>query len=207
MGRRRPVTHYYRQCRFPFFAMLHQIITLLLQVIVGLVAGACLLRLYLQHQRIPFSARSGNPLGPFIFALTDWLVLPLRRVARPLGRWDSASLIAAYLLQLLQFGLLWALAGAQGGAAWLFPAALLGLLRLALSCASALVIVYAVLSWVQQGHSPLAGLVSRLVAPWLTPIRRALPLLGGVDLSPLALLLLLQVAGIVLDHLPSSLFG
>jgi YggT family protein len=74
--------------------MLHQIISLLLQVVVGLVTAVCLLRLYLQHQRIAFSIRSGNPLGPFIFALTDWLVLPLRRIAPPVGRWDTASLLA-----------------------------------------------------------------------------------------------------------------
>ena len=187
--------------------MLNHIITLLLQVIVGLVAGTCLLRMYLHHQRIAYSARSGNPLGPFIFALTDWLVLPLRRIARPVGRWDSASLLAAYLLELFLFGLLWLLGGAHGSAAWLLPAALLGLARLALSCASGLVIVYAVLSWVQQGQSPLAGLVSRLVEPWLVPIRRVLPLLGGIDLSPLALLLVLQVFGIVLDYVPSTLSG
>lgn len=185
--------------------MLHQIVSLLLQVIVGLVAGVCLLRLYLQHQRIPYSTRSGNPLGPFIFASTDWLVLPLRKVAPAIGRWDSASLVAAYLLELFQFGVLWLLGGMNGGPAWLFPMALMGLARLALSGASGLVIVYAILSWVQQGHSPLASLVSRLVEPWLVPIRRLLPLLGGIDLSPLVLLLLLQIAGIVLDYLPSSL--
>lgn len=187
--------------------MLNQIITLLLQVVVGLVAGTCLLRLYLQHQRIALSQRSGNPVGPFIFALTDWLVLPLRRIARPVGRWDSASLVAAYLLELFQFALLWLLSGAHGSPVWLLPVALLGLARLALLCASGLVIVYAVLSWVQQGHSPLAGLVSRLVEPWLVPIRRLLPLLGGVDLSPLVLLLLLQIVGIVLESVPSGLLG
>jgi len=185
--------------------MLHQIITLLLQVITGLVAGACLLRLYLQHQRIPFAARSGNPLGPFIFALTDWLVLPLRRIARPIGRWDSASLVGAYLLELLQSGVLWLLAGSHGSPGWLFPMAALAVLRLALAGASGLVIVFAVLSWV-QGHSALAALVSRMVSPWLAPIRRVVPLLGGVDLSPLVLLLLLQIAGIVLDSMPASIF-
>jgi YggT family protein len=182
--------------------MLHQIITLLVQVIVGLVAGVCLLRLYLQHQRIAYSARSGNPIGPFIFALTDWLVLPLRRIARPMGRWDSASLLGAYLLQLSQFVVMWLLGGAHSGVAWCFPLALLGLVRLALSGASGLVIVYAVLSWVQQGYSPLSGLMSRLVEPWLAPLRRVVPLLGGVDLSPLVLLLMLQIAGIVLDYVP-----
>ena len=63
-----------------------------------------------------------------------------------------------------------------------------------------LVIVYAVLSWVQTA-SVMADVVERLCAPPLTPIRRLVPLVGGVDLSPLALLVLLQVAAIVLGHL------
>jgi len=183
--------------------MLHQIISLLLQVVIGLVSGVCLLRLYLQHQRLSFSARSGNPLGPFIFALTDWLVLPLRRVAPPVGRWDTASLVGAYLLQLLQFVILWLLAGAGGSMLVLLLATVFGVAQLALTCASALVIVFAVLSWV-QADSPLAGLIGRLVAPWLAPIRRAVPLVGGIDLSPLVLLVLLQVAAIVLDGVMSG---
>lgn len=180
--------------------MLHQIITLILQVVAGLVAGACLLRLYLQHQRISLAARAGNPLGPFIFALTDWLVLPLRRVLRPWGSWDVASLLAAYLVEFLHVLILWGLAGAHASPGWLLMMALLGLARLALSCASALVIVHAILSWVQS-DSPFGALVARMVAPWLRPIRRILPALGGVDLSPLVLLVLLQIAGIVLEGL------
>src|SRR5688500_6147448 len=57
-------------------AMLYQIPSFLLDVIVGLLGGACLLRLYMQLQRVPF----GNPLGRFLFAVTDWIVLPLRRI-------------------------------------------------------------------------------------------------------------------------------
>ena len=95
--------------------MLYQIFSLLLEVAVGVLAGACLLRLYMQYQRIPMSARSGNPLGRFLFALTDWLVLPLRRVIPAVGRWDLASLVGAFLLQLAQFVLLWAIAGAGDG--------------------------------------------------------------------------------------------
>ena len=180
--------------------MFYQIISLLLEVVTGVLSGACLLRLYMQHQRIPMSARSGNPLGRFVFALTDWLVLPLRRVLPAVGRWDTASLLSAYLLQLAQFMLIWLLAGANDG---LFAVPILagfGVVRLAISGLTGLLIVYAVLSWVQTA-SLMADLVERLCAPPLTPIRRLVPLIGGVDLSPLVLLVLLQVAAIVLGHL------
>ena len=63
-----------------------------------------------------------------------------------------------------------------------------------------IVIVYAVLSWVQT-HSVISDVIERLCSPPLTPIRRVLPLVGGIDLSPLVLLLLLQIASIVLGHL------
>ncbi len=184
----------------PNLIMLYQIISLLLEVVTGVVGGSCLLRLYMQHQRIPMSARSGNPLGRFVFALTDWLVLPLRRVLPAVGAWDTASLVSAYLLQLAQFMLLWLLAGAADG---LFAVPILagfGLVRLAISGLTGLLIVYAVLSWVQTA-SVMADVVERLCAPPLTPIRRLVPLVGGVDLSPLVLLVLLQVAAIVLGHL------
>lgn len=180
--------------------MLYQIISLLLEVVTSVLAGACLLRLYMQYQRIPMSTRSGNPLGRFIFALTDWLVLPLRRVVPALGRWDLASLVATYLLELTQFLLLWLLAGADGG---LFAVPILtafGVVRLAISGLTGLVIIYAVLSWV-QAQSVMSDVIERLCAPPLTPIRRVLPLVGGIDLSPLVLLVLLQISSIVLGHL------
>ncbi|MEI8324821.1 MAG: YggT family protein [Betaproteobacteria bacterium] len=174
--------------------MIDQIISLLLDVATGLVGGACLLRLYMQQQRVPF----GNPLGKLVFALTNWLVLPLRRVLPALGRWDTASLVGALLLELAQFGLLWLLAGARGSAALVPVLALFGLARLAISGMTGLIIVYAVLSWVQT-HSPLVDLMDRLCAPPLKPLRRIIPLVGGMDLSPLALLVLLQVLAIVLS--------
>jgi YggT family protein len=183
--------------------MLYQIVSLLLEVVVGVVSGACLLRLYMQYQRIPMSARSGNPLGRFVFALTDWIVLPLRRVLPAIGPLDTASLVAAFLLQLAEFGLLWLLAGAAGGLAAVPILALFGLVRMAISGMTGAVIVYAILSWVQT-QSVVADVLERMVAPLLLPIRRFLPLVGGVDLSPLALLVILQIAAIVLGNLQAA---
>ncbi len=183
--------------------MLYQIISLLLDVLVGVVAASALLRLYLQHQRIGMLQRSGNPLGRFIFALTDWLVLPLRRVIPSLGRWDMASLMAAWLLEFAQYLVLWLLSGAQASFMTLPVLAVFGLARLTISCFTALVIVYAVLSWIPS-QSDLSALVDRLCGPPLSVIRRFMPLVGGIDLSPLLLLLLLQVMAIVLASVQQS---
>ncbi len=124
----------------------YQILSFLLDVAAGLLGGACLLRLYMQRQRVPF----GNPIGRFVFALTDWLILPLRRVLPPMGRWDTASLVAAYLVELVQHSILWAVAS-QAEYPVVFLTALLGLVQLALSAMTALVIVYAILSCGRPG--------------------------------------------------------
>ncbi|MBD9404222.1 YggT family protein [Acidovorax sp. ACV02] len=180
--------------------MLYQIASFLLDVVGGLLTGACLLRLYMQWQRVPFS----NPVGGLVFALTDWLIMPLRRVIPPVGRWDVSSLVAAMLVQLVQYALLTLLLGAGSAWAWLPWLALFGLLRVAVSGLIGLLIVYAVLSWVQGGRSPLADVIARLCEPVLRPFRRVIPLMGGFDLSPLVALVVLQVVMIVLGHLQAS---
>ncbi|CAN7493850.1 MULTISPECIES: YggT family protein [unclassified Acidovorax] len=180
--------------------MLYQIASFLLDVVGGLLTGACLLRLYMQWQRVPFS----NPVGGLVFALTDWLIMPLRRVIPPAGRWDVSSLVAAMLVQLVQYALLTLLLGAGSAWAWLPWLALFGLLRVAVSGLIGLLIVYAVLSWVQGGRSPLADVIARLCEPVLRPFRRVIPLVGGFDLSPLVALVVLQVVMIVLGHLQAS---
>jgi YggT family protein len=180
--------------------MAYQIISFLLDVAAGLLGGACLLRLYMQYQRVPF----GNPVGRFVFALTDWLVLPLRRVLPSVRRWDTASLAAAFLVELLQFGLLWLLAGRGTGLALLPVLALFGLLRLVISGLTLLVIVYAVMSWV-RADSPIVDVIDRLCAPLLRPWRKLIPLVGGIDLSPLAFLVALQVISIVLAYVQGAM--
>jgi YggT family protein len=177
--------------------MLYQIISFLLEVVVGLVGGACLLRLYMQRQRVPFA----NPVGRLVFALTDWLVLPLRRVVPPVGAWDLASLIGAYLLKVAQFGLLGLLGAGATVLVWVPVLALFGMVQMTIAGLTGLLIVYALLSWTQAGSSPVAAVIDRLCAPLLAPIRRMVPMVGGVDLSPLVLLVLLQVAAMILSTL------
>lgn len=179
--------------------MLYQIAALLLDIGSSLLGGACLLRFYMQWHRISFA----NPLGRMIFALTNWLVLPLRRVVPAVAGGDSSSVLGAWLLEMAQYGVLWLLSPAAAPVSAIPVLAVFGLLRLVLSALTGLMIVYAILSWVQT-QSPMADLVERLCAPLLRRIRRWVPLVGGMDFSPLALLVLLQILAIVLSHLQAS---
>ena len=180
--------------------MFIQIISLVLDVVAALIAGACLVRLAMQWQRIPFN----NPIGQFIFAVSDRLVMPLRRWVPAAGRLDTASLVGAWLVKLTQFIVLWLLAGGQGALLLVLVLSVIGVLQLAISCLTAVVLLHAVLSWMQPGSMNLM-LIDRLCQAWLAPIRRTVPLVGGIDLSSLVLLVLLQIAAMVVGSIQVGL--
>jgi YggT family protein len=96
------------------------------------------------------------------------------------------------------------LAGRAASAGVLPLLALFGVVRLAISGLIGLVIVYAILSWV-RADSPIVDVIERLCAPLLRPLRRVIPLVGGIDLSPLALLVILQIASIVVSELQAAM--
>jgi YggT family protein len=165
-------------------AMLIQMLSLVLQVVVGMVAGAALLRLYMQWHRIPLAAKAGNPVGPFIFALTNWMVLPLRRIVPPLGRLDTASAIAAYAVVWPKTVLMawWRMGG--GPTLWCRGLPWLEVLALCLSGLFGLVLVHVGVVVGAHRSRPWPTGLNRMAAA--VAIARILPTLGGIDLSPLA---------------------
>ena len=180
--------------------MLIQIANLLLQVLVSIVAGACLLRCYLQWLAFNLGTGQSRTIGAYVLPLSNWIVIPLRRVIPSMGRFDMASFIAAYLLILAKVAVLLLISGAfLPGLSWLVIA-FVDLLDLILSGLVGLVFASVILSWVSAG-SQIQYVVSLLVDPLLVPIRKALPNFGALDLSPLALLLILQVLQIVVSNL------
>jgi YggT family protein len=88
-------------------------------------------------------------------------------------------------------------------AGWVPLLAVFGLVQMAISGLTGLLIVHVILSWTQT-RSPIGGVVDRLCAPMLAPFRKIIPLVGGIDLSPLALLVVLQVAAMVLASIQLS---
>jgi YggT family protein len=127
-------------------------------------------------------------------------VIPLRKLIPSVGRFDVASFLAAYLLVAGKVAILLLLSGATlTDISWLLLA-LIDLVDLILSGLVGLVFASVILSWVGAG-SQIQYLVSLLVEPLLAPIRKAMPNFGALDLSPLLLLLILQVLQIVVSNL------
>ena len=180
--------------------MLISLFTLIVGTLCDLLALAFLARFAMQWLRVPFR----NPLGRFVLALTDWAVVPMRKVVPGLFGLDLASLILAWLVQTLFMSVVIGASGVHGGATAAgfgvtLVAGLIETLRLALYLAMGVVIMSAILSWVNP-HAPIAPTFAQLAEPLLRPFRKLIPPIGGVDLSPLGALLLLQVGLMLLGH-------
>ena len=168
----------------------------LLDSLLSFAVFAFLLRVLLQLVRADFR----NPLAQAVVALTNWLVLPLRRVLPPVGRFDTASLIALLIVQLVATLVLFRV---RTGVIFPFVSLVLTSAR-ALALATLLlytilIFVYAALSFIAPGvRSPATGLLAALCEPVLRPLRRVLPVIGGIDFSPLIAILALTALRILI---------
>jgi YggT family protein len=180
-----------------------RILLFLLDTVFFVLVGAALLRAWMNSARL----RMTQQPGIFAMAVTDWLVIPLRKTLP--RRWvqanaDWASLLAALLLA-LAYSVIWhglvggavAGLGSAGVVVSLPLVAVTFVLRTALQGVMTLALMYAVLSWVQPQATAM-GLLERLIEPLLRPLRRVLPQIGGLDLSVLVLIVLLQIGLMVL---------
>ena len=180
--------------------VVYSIFNLVIDTAATIVAGLLLFRFWMQAVRVrpPFS------LGQFIFRLTDWLVLPLRRVLPGVGGYDWASLIGAVLIIMASMAVQLGVQSAFGVEPWL----LLSLLSLVHAIAYGfigLIILEVILSWVNP-HAPIAPTVRALTDPVLSPFRRVLPSIAGVDLSPVLAFLVLRILVFVVENLVYSMY-
>lgn len=176
-----------------------RVVFYLLDTLFFFLVAAALLRAWMNQLRIHMA---GQP-GRLAIAMTDWLVKPVRRVlprSMAQSMVDWGSLMAAALLALAYAGV-WSLlasgfsslAFTPGSLALAIPVLALKLVvRTVLQGLMVLLLAYAVLSWVQP-HAPVQATLERLCGPLLRPVRRWIPLVGGVDLSVLVLIIGLQV--------------
>ena len=172
--------------------LLLNILQFIIDAAASVLGGVLLLRFWMQAVRV----RPPSSVAQFTFTLTDWLVKPLRRVLPGIGGYDWASLLGAFLVVVLASSLLFVL-GADAQMVLLH--ALLRFLNWIIYGFMALLIIEAIFSWINP-NAPLAPFVHALNEPLLRPVRKVIPPLGGLDLSVLVVLVLLQIAQLVLSR-------
>jgi YggT family protein len=175
--------------------MFNSIVVMVVQTIASLLASLCLLRAYMLW--LGLRVGLGNSAGAWVVGLTDWLVLPLRRVLPKVGRVDLGSLVGAFLVMLLQTAVMALLFGDRLNPFAVLLGAVLELLALVLSGAFWLLVVSVVVSWLRVDEG-LTYWVQSLAEPMLRPVRRVLPAVAGLDLSPMVVILLIKVLEMLL---------
>ncbi len=174
--------------------MLAQTLNFLVTTAGDLFALALLLRFLLQWVRAP----ARNQLAEFVAAVTNFAVIPVRRVIPGLWGLDLATLLLAWVVETLKLWLILQIKGYQlGSAAGIAVVALIAmaavhLLQLAVYVVMGALILQAILSWVNP-YSPLAPILHSVTRPFLRPFQRVIPPVANVDLSPLAALLVCQL--------------
>jgi len=171
-------------------------LTFIIRTLVDLYIITFVLRLILQWVRADF----GNPLSQFVLKVTNPLVMPLRRMVPPVRGLDTATVLVVLLLEMVvTLGLVKLTCTGSPDILQLILLTILRLVYLILRIYLFVILIYVLLSWISPGgYHPVAHLLSAIAEPVLRPFRNLIPLIGGIDLSPLFALIVIQALTMVL---------
>jgi YggT family protein len=161
----------------------------LVDSVLTLALYVALLRLLMQWSRADFR----NPFAQAVVKITNPLIMPLRRVLPPIKRIDTASVVTVLIVAVADVVLTNLVRGIGiPPAVALLQATVLVIAVTVLRFYLFAIILYALMSLIAQGnYSPLQPLLDSLCEPVLRPIRRIVPSIQGLDLSPLVACLLI----------------
>lgn len=172
--------------------MLNQALAFVVETVFNIFILSALVRFWMQALRAPVR----NPLAQFTMALTDFAVKPMRRLVPGVWGLDAASLVVAWLAEVVLLAIVTLLQGVElvSGSAIsvLCFLALVRLLRLTVYIVMGAVLLQALLSWVSPYH-PLRPFFDALTRPFLKPFQKAIPPIGGVDITPILVLIACQL--------------
>ena len=172
--------------------MLTQALAFVIETIFNIFILTALVRFWMQVLRAP----ARNPLAQFTMALTDFAVKPMRRLLPGFFKLDVASLAVAWIAEVILLAIVSLLQGVEivNGAALsvILFLAVVKLLRLTVYIIMGAVFLQAILSWVNPYH-PVAPFFEAMTRPFLKPFQRAIPPIGGVDITPVLVLIACQL--------------
>jgi YggT family protein len=173
-----------------------QAIYFVLKTLVQLYLLVLLMRFWLPFFRADFR----NPVAQGMLRITSPLIVPLRRFIPPVGRIDTATVLISLVIESLLIVILLALRGWDANFLQIAVSALFELAILSLNMFFFVVLIRVILSWVApHTYNPVTALLATVAEPILRPFRRILPPLGGLDLSPILAIVLLQAGVIILQ--------
>ena len=182
--------------------MLGQIAIFLVDTLVTCLVYLLLARFHFQWLRVPFR----NPMGQFLVALTNWAVVPARRIVPSLAGLDLATLLLAWIAQGIGLWAQVAIAGGEVTLAALVAVAAVDLLRFSIYILVFAVVLHVAITWINP-DAPAEPLLDMLTRPFLRPLRRYVPPVAHVDLTPMVLIVILYVLLIPLSYLRLAAAG
>jgi len=157
----------------------------LVQIIFGLYALVVMLRFLLQIVRADFY----NPISQFIVKVTSPVLNPLRKIIPSIAGKDTASVVLAWLVLTIELILTFLIVGQGMQPLLALLMAIPKLLELIINIFLFSILIQVILSWVSPGnYNPAIGVIHSLTEPLLGPARRVIPPIGGIDLSPMVVM-------------------
>ena len=182
-----------------------QALVFLVDMLLGLYILAVLLRFLFQVVRADFY----NPFSQALVTITNPTLAPLRRMIPGLYGIDVAAIVLLLILQCLKNFIIWLIQGVQPKVMGLAVVSAVELLQLTLWVFIIAIFIRVILSWVSPyaaHQNPVVGLLNNLTDPLMRPARQVIPPMGGLDLSPIAVFILLYLT-IILIVKPLLAFG
>lgn len=170
---------------------------LIVQAIFGLIIGLFFFRLLMQGLRVDFR----NPVSQFVYRATNPVLIPIQKALPVIHGWNLAALLITFLLMLLQTWLLYWLAGLSLNALALLVISFALLIEFAAMALFWIIIIRAILSFVSPDpYNPMVQILYRLTDPIMKPVQRLIPTIGGFDISPIFVLLALQLVRVLIAN-------
>ncbi|MEJ6120280.1 YggT family protein [Vibrio sp. 2-Bac 85] len=178
-------------------------VNFLIDTLFDLYLMVVLLRVWLQLARADFY----NPFSQFIVKATQPVVAPLRRVIPGLGGLDVATIIFAFVVAVAKIFVLSLVINFDITVVAMLISALAIVITTTFKLLFWILVIRAILSWVSKGQNPIEAVMIQLTEPLLSPVRRVIPAMGGLDLSMLVVLLGLQFLEKLFNDLLAQILG
>lgn len=163
---------------------------LIIRTIGEIFAFIAILRFLLQTMNVDYY----NPISQAVVKFTQPPLMPLQRIIPKLGRIDVSPLILAFIIKLATLFILVAITSSPLSMAMIIMLSFVGVLDTLLTILFWATIGSVIISWVAPNSPhPAPQLLLQLVEPLFALVRRVIPPIGGLDLSPIAIFLVIQI--------------